>query len=315
MNELVRDDAQGSDSASRPMPADRASRPKPAPSNRLILVTGLSGAGKTAALKALEDLGYEAFDNLPLALLGTLLEGPRQGAVAFGVDARTRDFRDGDYARALDAVHTRPGFEVEFLFLDCDDDALVRRFTETRRRHPLAEDRAVSDGIRQERKLLAPVRERADRVIDTTLLTAADLKRLIGGYYALDAQAGMTLSVMSFSYRRGLPREADLVFDVRFLRNPHYVAALQPLTGHDRDVGAYIAADPAFPPFFAQLADLLKGLLPGYRREGKSYLTIAVGCTGGRHRSVYVAEQLAQAFRADGQDVAVRHRDCDVPLA
>lgn len=286
----------------------------PAERDRLILVTGLSGAGKTAALKALEDLGYEAFDNLPLALLSPLLEGARPGPVAFGVDARTRGMRGGDYSRALDVVHARPDFSVEFLFLDCDDDVLVRRFTETRRRHPLAEDRPVADGIRHERKLLEPVRARADRVVDTTLLSAADLKRLIGAQYALDRHASMTLSVVSFSYRRGLPREADLVFDVRFLRNPYYVPELKPRSGRDAAVGTYIAEDPTFSPFFEQLAALLKGLLPGYRREGKSYLTIAVGCTGGRHRSVYVAERLGQALRGGGQDVAVRHRDCDMPL-
>ena len=304
MSELVREAAPGAASAAQASPASR---------DRLILVTGLSGAGKTAALKALEDLGYEAFDNLPLALLDKLLEGARRGPMAFGVDARTRDVRGGDYVRALEAVHARPDFDVEFLFLDCDDDVLVRRFTETRRRHPLAEDRAVADGIRHERKLLEPVHARADRTIDTTLLTAADLKRLMSGYYALDRQAGMTLSVESFSFRRGLPREADLVFDVRFLRNPYYVPTLKLLSGLDAAVGAYIAEDAAFAPFFEQLSTLLKGLLPGYRREGKSYLTIAVGCTGGRHRSVYVAERLAEVFRADGQDVFTRHRDCDVP--
>jgi RNase adapter protein RapZ len=306
MNGLVRDAAEGSEQAGQTRPADL---------HRLVLVTGLSGAGKTAALKALEDLGYEAFDNLPLALLGALLEGARRDAVAIGVDARTRDVQDTDYARVLDAVHARPGFDVDFLFLDCDDDVLVRRFTETRRRHPMAEDRTVSDGIRRERKLLGPMRDRADQVIDTTLLTAADLKRLIGAHYALDRQAGLSLSVMSFSYRRGLPREADLVFDVRFLRNPHYISTLKPLTGREAAVGAYIAEDPAYAPFFAQLAALLKGLLPGYRREGKSYLTIAIGCTGGRHRSVYTAERLAEVLRADGQDVAVRHRDCDLAAA
>jgi RNase adapter protein RapZ len=302
MSGLVREVAEGSDSATTPELADR---------DRLVLVTGLSGAGKTAALKALEDLGYEAFDNLPLTLLGALLDGARRGPMAVGVDARTRDFAGSGHVAALETVHGRTDLAVELLFLDCDDDALVRRFTETRRRHPLAEDRPVSDGIRGERQLMQPIRNRADRVIDTTLLTAADLKRLIGLHYALDRQAGLTLSVLSFSYRRGLPRESDLVFDVRFLRNPHYVPALKPLTGRDEQVGSYIAADKAFTPFFEQLSTLLKGLLPGYRREGKSYLTIAIGCTGGQHRSVYVAERLAAALRADGQDVAVRHRDCD----
>jgi UPF0042 nucleotide-binding protein len=306
MSGLVRDVAEGSDTAGDPEPPDR---------DRLVLVTGLSGAGKTAALKSLEDLGYEAFDNLPLGLLGALLDGSRHGPMAIGVDARTRDFAGSGHLAALEAVHARQDLAVELLYLDCDDDVLVRRFTETRRRHPLAEDRTVSDGIRHERQLMQSVRARANRLIDTTLLTAADLKRLVSAHYALDRRAGLTLSVLSFAYRRGLPREADLVFDVRFLRNPHYVPALKPLTGLDAPVGAFIAKDAAFARFFDQLTALLKGLLPGYRREGKSYLTIAIGCTGGRHRSVYVAEQLAAVLRADGQEVAVRHRDCDAAVA
>ena len=307
MNELVREPSAGGSALASASPMTSTER------DRLVIVTGLSGAGKTAALKALEDLGYEAFDNLPLSLLNALLDGPRTGPLAVGVDARTRDFRDGSMLRALDRVQARNDIAVELLYLTSDDDVLVRRFTETRRRHPLAEDRPVIDGIRHERRLLEPVRNRANRVIDTTLLTAADLKRLVAMAHTRSEHRGLVLSLVSFAYRRGLPREADLVFDVRFLLNPHYVPSLKPLSGRDAEVGEYIVTDPAFPPFFEQLSALLKGLLPGYRREGKSYLTIAIGCTGGRHRSVYVAERLAETLRAAGQDVAVRHRDCDLP--
>ena len=294
--------------------APAAAPPAAHPARRsLVLVTGLSGAGRSTALRALEDLGYEAVDNLPLALLAAPegLDRP----LAIGIDSRTRGFSVEAVMDRVKRLGREPGLDVKLVFLTCADETLQRRFTETRRRHPLAEDRTVSDGIRQERKLLEPVRARADRVIDTTLLSAADLRRLLAAQYGLERHAGLTLSIVSFSYRRGLPREADLVFDVRFLQNPYYVPALKPLSGREAAVGEHIAKDPAFAPFFQQLATLLKGLLPGYRREGKSYLTIAIGCTGGRHRSVYVAERLAQEFRADGQDVVVRHRDCDTAPA
>jgi len=187
----------------------------------------------------------------------------------------------------------------------------VRRYTETRRRHPLAGDRPVLDGIHLERQRVWPLRDRADLVIDTTTLNPGDLKRLLQGHFALGAAPGITIFVTSFSYRHGLPRDADLVFDVRFLRNPHYVAALRPLTGRDAPVGAFIEADADFAPFFQRLCLLLAPLLPRYEREGKSYLTIAIGCTGGRHRSVYLAERLAAWLSEQGRPVGVNHRDLD----
>jgi len=294
--------------------ADRES-PRAMPRNReadrVLLVTGLSGAGHSTALKALEDMGYEAVDNLPLSLLPSLIhrEVTARRPLAIGIDIRTRDFGTAAFFAALNPLAEQSGVDLRVVFLDCEDELLRRRYTETRRRHPLAGDRPVIDGIRLERERVSPLRERADLVIDTSALTAADLRRLLQGHFALDAAAGVSVFVTSFSYRNGLPRDADLVFDVRFLENPHYVPGLRPLTGLDATVGAYIEADPGFADFFKHLTDLLLPLLPRYDREGKSYLTIAIGCTGGQHRSVYVAERLAQWLRMQGKPVAVTHRE------
>jgi len=281
---------------------------------RLLVVTGLSGAGRSTALKALEDMGYEAVDNLPLSLLPSLI-GPRSAMapLAIGIDVRTRDFAVPSLVKTLDELTTGRAIDLKLLFLDCDDDHLERRFTETRRRHPLALERPVADGIRLERQRVWPLRDRADLVIDTSNLAPADLKRLLQGHFALTSQPGVTVAVTSFSYRHGLPRDADLVFDMRFLRNPHYVPALQPLSGRDRAVGVFIEADLDFAPRFAEMAAWLDRLLPRYEAEGKSYLTIAIGCTGGRHRSVYVAERLAARLAAGGRRVALMHRDLDRP--
>ncbi|HYM03484.1 MAG TPA: RNase adapter RapZ [Stellaceae bacterium] len=290
--------------------------PKPLASagGRLLVVTGMSGAGRSTALKALEDMGYEAVDNLPLSLLPNLLSTPTQRPpLALGVDVRTRDFGVSALLNALDRLVAEHRLDLRIVFLDCEDDRLVRRYTETRRRHPLAGDRPVRDGIDLERQRVSPLRGRADLVVDTTTLTPGDLKRVLHGHYALDAALGITLFVTSFSYRQGVPRDADLVFDVRFLRNPHYVPALRPLTGLDSEVGAFIEADDDFKPFFERLCGLLAPLLPRFEREGKSYLTIAVGCTGGRHRSVYLAERLATWLSAEGRPVGLSHRDLDQP--
>lgn len=288
--------------------------------DRVVLVTGLSGAGRTACLKALEDIGYEAIDNLPIGLLQLLLDGAGEPGgirrpLAIGVDIRTRDFEADRLAALIDAAHgAAPGRctrDIRLLFLDCDDEVLARRFTETRRRHPLAADRPVMDGIRLERQRIAPLKERADQVIDTSALAPGDLRRRLWTEYALDPRHGVTLTVLSFSYREGLPREADLVFDVRFLKNPHYDAALRPLDGRAPAVARYVEGDAGFPPFFEQLTAMLEPLLPRYYEEGKSYLTIALGCTGGRHRSVYVAERLAAWLREAGQQVILVHRDME----
>jgi RNase adapter protein RapZ len=284
----------------------------PALASRVLVVTGISGAGRATALKALEDLGYEAVDNLPLSLVPALMgHRPLRAPLALGADVRTRDFGASALADTLDGLALEDGTRPVVVFLDCDDARLVQRYTETRRRHPLAADRPVIDGIRLERQYVSPLRERADLVIDTTDLSPADLKRVLNGHFALDRSPGIALSVISFSYRHGLPRDADIVFDTRFLRNPHYVGTLKPLTGLDPVVGAYIAEDEDFPAFFRQLTQLVAPLLPRFEREGKSYLTIAVGCTGGRHRSVYVAERLAAWLGERGRAVSVRHRDVD----
>ena len=282
---------------------------------RVLLVTGMSGAGRSTALKMLEDMGYEAFDNLPLPLVPALIESIAADAraIAVGADLRTRGFASGGFAvesmlEPLDTVVGRTGRELKVLFIDCDDECLQRRYTETRRPHPLAGDRPVTDGIRLERRVVSALRDRADLVIDTSHLTSAELKRLLTGHFAL-AVGGLRLFVTSFAYRHGIPRDADLIFDVRFLHNPHYVPGLQHLTGHDPAVAAYIERDPQLAPFLAGLWQLLEPLLPRYEQEGKTYLTIAIGCTGGRHRSVYVAERLAEQLAAVGRRVELAHRD------
>lgn len=279
--------------------------------SQIVLVTGMSGAGRTTTLKVLEDLGYEAVDNLPVTLLGTMIRpGDRvDGNVAIGIDCRTRAF---DPLGLSSLLEPRPGGQGRIgrlLFLDCDDEILRRRFTETRRRHPLAGDRPVTDGILRERELIAPLRAHADLVIDTSQLSPGDLRRLLAGHFAAIGGEGLTLSVLSFAYRYGLPREADLVFDVRFMANPHYVDELRPMTGRDPAVRRYIERDPSYALLLERLDGLLLPLLPSYRREGKSYLTIAFGCTGGRHRSVAVAEAFAERLRAAGWSVLLHHRD------
>jgi UPF0042 nucleotide-binding protein len=286
---------------------DRAAAPR----QRLVLVTGMSGAGRSSALKLLEDMGYEAVDNMPLALVGALRAASGLRPLAIGIDVRTRDFGADPVFACLDRLNTQGGFEARLVFFDSTDDVLRRRFTETRRPHPLALDRPVGDGIAQERRLVADLRERADIVIDTSDLAPADLRRLLSGHFALSAAPALSVFVQSFSFRHGVPREADLVFDVRFLANPHYVAALKPLTGLDAACADFIAADAAWAPFFEALTRLFDVLMPGYLREGKTYLTVAVGCTGGRHRSVFAADRLGAWLRRQGHKVDVIHRDVD----
>ncbi|HEX2885421.1 RNase adapter RapZ [Vineibacter terrae] len=283
------------------------------------MITGLSGAGRATCLRALEDSGYVAVDNLPLPMVSALFR-PAPGTpnesypVAIGIDVRTRGF---DAARVLACVHElrrRDDLDARLLFLDCDNDVLLRRFTETRRSHPLAQDRPVLDGIIDERRRLGGLRDHADMTIDTSLLGPHELKRLLQGQFG-QASPGLLVSVMSFSYRRGLPREADLVFDARFLRNPYWDPALRSFSGQDPPVRRYVARDPDYTGFVTGLQNLLDSLLPRFEREGKSYLTVAVGCTGGRHRSVVVAEQLADRLRRQGRPLVLTHRDIDSTAA
>lgn len=282
----------------------------------ILLVTGMSGAGKSTVLKTLEDLGWETVDNLPLLLLDRLLdaplpEGAESGAqpLAVGIGARTRDFDPQRIVKRIKKLREEHGHDIGTLFLDCSGGELERRYSETRRRHPLALDRPASDGIARERELLAPLRRWANRLIDTTNITANELAQQVRESFSGEGVEGPTLSVMSFGYARGVPREADLMFDMRFLRNPHWVAELRPGTGLDAPVGAYVAGDPAYPAALAQIESLLLLLLPRYRVEGKSYVTVAFGCTGGRHRSVHVAERVAARLRGEGFSPTVTHRD------
>jgi RNase adaptor protein for sRNA GlmZ degradation len=276
----------------------------------LILVTGMSGAGRSTALSILEDLGYESIDNLPLDLLQPLIAGGRR-SLALGIDIRTRGFAVAPLLAQLDRDLNGADLRLTLLFLECDDTVLSRRYTETRSRHPLARGRPVTDGIAAERTLLSPLRVRADLIVDTSALAPAELRHVLAGHFKRQGAAGMAVCVTSFAYRNGLPREADLVFDVRFLRNPHYEPELRPLTGRDEAVDRFIAADPRLEPFFAKLTDLLASVLPDYRSEGKNYLTIALGCTGGRHRSVAIAERLTAWFAAQGERVNLLHRDLE----
>lgn len=277
----------------------------------VLLVTGMSGAGRTSAMKALEDIGYEAIDNVPLSLLGNLMQPGFDSPIAIGVDVRTRDFGIKAFMRLMDSLTGDAALETRLLFVDCDDDELGRRYEETRHRHPLAQDRPVADGIAHERRLITPLRDLSDIIIDTTGSGPGELKRLLEGHFGLQAGGGLEIFVTSFAYRRGLPREADLVFDVRFLKNPHYDADLRPLNGQDKAVQEYVSSDDGFDAFFDGLTGWLLPLLARYADEGKSYLTIAVGCTGGRHRSVFIAERLADWLGKKDQSVHLLHRDME----
>ena len=280
------------------------------PKAHLLLVTGLSGAGKSTALAALEDLGYEVVDNLPLRLLRTLLDGSSENAtLAIGTDSRTVGFSSELLLSEINELKQVSSINVTLIFLTCDTDVLHLRFTETRRRHPLAIDRPVTDGILHERQLMRPLLDRADHVIDTSHLNAIDLRVLVDGSFSLTDEPPFTISITSFAFRQGLPRESDLVLDVRFLTNPHYVERLRERTGLDKDVAKYVESDPDFTGFFMRLSRMIIPLLPRYAAEGKRYLTIAIGCTGGRHRSVVVAEHLAKYLIEANFPVQVRHRD------
>lgn len=285
-------------------------------SKPILLITGMSGAGKSTVLKTLEDLGWEIVDNLPLMLLDRLLDTPRaQGQMddstplAIGIGSQTRDFDADRIIGRIRDLRDRHGLEIGTLFLDCSGVELERRYSETRRRHPLAPDRPAGDGIAREREMLRPLRDWANRLIDTTTLAANELAQQIRHSFAQDEQGAPTLSIQSFGFARGLPRNADLVFDMRFLRNPHWDPQLRPGTGLDAEVAQYVMADPAYEAAVSRIEDLLLLLLPRYKAEGKSYVSVAIGCTGGRHRSVHVAERIAGRLRAEGFSPTVNHRD------
>ncbi len=283
--------------------AHRSETGQAAEARRVVLITGLSGGGKASMLHVLEDLGYEAVDNPPLRLMEELAaRGERP--IAIGVDARSRGFHAAEILAILSRLKSNPALRPELVFVFADEAVLLRRYTETRRRHPLAPVSRVSDGISAEIALTAPLRETADMLLDTTDLPLPMLRRIVEQRFAGAAgeTAGMTVSLTSFAYPAGLPREAELVFDARFLRNPHYDPILRDRTGLDGEVAAYVQADPDFWPFVDKITDLLIMLLPRFVQEGKKYASVAVGCTGGRHRSVHIVQLLAERLRAD--DVA-----------
>ncbi len=284
----------------------------PPQEHRLILVTGPSGAGRSTAIHALEDLGYEAIDNLPLSLIPRLTDGPTIGhPIALGIDVRNRDFSATALIELIDTLTRDPRVGLELLYLDCGPDALIRRFSQTKRRHPLASGETPTEGITREIDLLTPIRVRADHLIDTTEMSPHDLKAEIQTWFSKGAAAPMAVSVQSFSYKRGLPRGLDMVFDCRFLRNPYWNPDLRQKDGRDAQVAAHIADDPRFEDFIARVSGLLLMLLPAHLAEGKAHLAIGFGCTGGQHRSVAVAEKLGKVLADAGWPVSKRHRELE----
>jgi RNase adapter protein RapZ len=291
-------------------PADATDAKKAA--QDVILVTGPSGAGRTTTIHVLEDLGFETIDNLPLSLLPRLFQGtPLTQPVAVGVDARNRDFSADGVLQAMESLAADPGLDARLLFVDCAPEILLKRYSETRRRHPLAPFDTPLVGIEKEIDLLKPVRERADILIDTSEITPHELRAELGEMFSRQSATSLSVSVHSFSFKRGTPRGLDMVIDCRFLRNPYWDEALRPQTGQDREVAEFVAADPLYDAFFEKLVEFTTLLLPAYKAEGKSYFSIGLGCTGGQHRSVAVAESLSNRLAQAGWQVSIRHRELE----
>lgn len=277
---------------------------------RVVFVMGPSGAGRSTAINVFEDLGFDTIQNLPLSLIDRVVSGPgNMPRLALGIDVRNRDFSIDAVVAALDAV-TDANHVAELMFLDCSTDVLLRRYSETRRRHPLATD-TLEAAVGKERELLGALRDRAEHLIDTTHMTPHNLKAEIGRRFAEGGAADLVLSIESFSYKRGLPRGVDMIFDVRFLANPHWEPELRALDGRDTKVASYVEADAHFADFFTKISDLVQSLLPAFKAEGKTYLSVGLGCTGGQHRSVAVAEKLANALAEQGLQVSTRHREME----
>lgn len=282
----------------------------------ILLVTGLSGAGKTTVLKTLEDMGWEGVDNFPIRLVDPLLGLPAPGGksaplvpLALGFDSRTRGFNADKLIKQIKQLQDRPDLNIMTLFLDCAGTEVERRYSETRRRHPLAQDRPAMDGIALERMMMEPLRRWAETVIDTSKLSANDLQTEIRERFSSEATPHSIITITSFGYSRGVPHNADLVFDLRFLRNPHWDVNLRPMTGLDPEVSAHVEADPEYEEAMTKIRDLLTFLLPLYDAQGKAYVNIAFGCTGGRHRSVHVAEEFGRWLRDEGFSPTVVHRN------
>jgi len=278
---------------------------------RVVLVTGPSGAGRTTAIGALEDLGYEPIVNLPLSLIPRLFSGHIGHPVALGVDVRGRDFSASALIELIDTLTRDPNLTLELLYLDARPDVLERRYSETRRRHPLSPDEPPGSGIAQEIDILAPIKVRADVLIDSSEMSPHDLRAELGRFFDTGKIEKLAVSVHSFSYKRGVPRGLDLLFDCRFLVNPHWEPALRPLDGCDTAVAAYVASDPRYQEFHSKVMDLLLFLLPAFVAEGKAHLSIGFGCTGGQHRSVAMTQSVAKALAEAGWQVSKRHRELE----
>jgi UPF0042 nucleotide-binding protein len=277
---------------------------------RIVFVTGPSGAGRSSALNVMEDAGYEVIDNLPMRLLPLLFdETEKKRPLALGIDSRNRDFSTNTVIDLLGALALRPGVVAELLFLDCSTDILLRRFSETRRRHPMAPADRPAEGIEAEQSLLAPLRARADILIDTSDLNVHELRAEVEHWFAPGGKRHLSVTIQSFSYKRGLPRSVDMVYDCRFLKNPYWEPALRDLDGTDARVAAHVATDPRYAAFAQQVFDLSLLILPACREEGKSHFSIAFGCTGGQHRSVTLAESHALRLAQEGWQVSIRHRE------
>lgn len=286
--------------------------PEQTPRQRSVLVTGPSGAGRSTAIRALEDMGYEAIDNLPLSLLPRLLDdGGPDKPLALGIDVRNRDFSTNALIEAIDRGAHVKSAPLQVLYLDCRAEVLQRRFSETRRRHPLAPAESPDEGIAREFDLLGPIRARADILIDTSEMSPHDLRKELESWFAAKDEGHLAVTVQSFSYKRGLPRGLDMVLDCRFLRNPYWEASLRTLDGRAPEVADYVKGDPRFTEFSSRVIDLAQMLLPAYVAEGKAYLSIGFGCTGGQHRSVTMAETLAEALAQAGWQVSIRHRELE----
>lgn len=279
---------------------------------RLVLVTGPSGAGRSSAIHMLEDLGYEAIDNMPLRLIGALLEDTAHSKpIAMGIDPRNRDYSVACVVDVMGQIAAVPGLLPELLYLDCRTDVLLTRFSETRRRHPLAGPNVLEAGIQQELTLLNPLKECADILIDTSDLNVHQLRKEVEHWFSKGDHSQLSVSVQSFSYKRGLPRSVDMVFDCRFLKNPYWDPSLRDKTGQNPAVIDHIRTDPRAGEFEIKMRDMILWLLPEYLAEGKSHLSIALGCTGGQHRSVAMAETLGSALAEMGWRVSIRHRELD----
>jgi len=280
---------------------------------RLVLVTGPSGAGRSTAIRALEDMGFEAIDNMPLSLLPRLLEGsaPPDKPLALGLDVRNRDFSTNALIALIDRRDWHAGLPLQVLYLDCRPEVLQQRFSETRRRHPLAPAESAELGIAREFDLLVPVRARADLVIDTSDMSPHDLRADLERWFIPRGAVRLAVSVHSFSYKRGLPRGLDMALDCRFLNNPYWEPSLRGLDGRAPEVAAFVRADPRFDSFHTRVTDMVVELLPAYEAEGKSYLAIGFGCTGGQHRSVVMAESLAESLAQRDWQVSIRHRELE----